>query len=63
MEDGGHHHGQSSDTSSILAYINEMLEPASIFASSTSPHSFDDYLKIKNRDKPKDTLLLISQKK
>lgn len=63
MEDGEHHHGQPSDTSSILAYINGMLEPASIFASSTSPPSLDDYLKIKNRDKPKDTLLLISQKK
>ena len=59
MADGEHHHAPSSDTSSISAYINGMLDPTSIFASSTSSPSLDDYLKIKNRDKPKDTLLLI----
>lgn len=63
MVDGEDHHAHSSDNSSISSYINGMLDPPSIFASSNTSPSLDDYLKIKNRDKPKDTLLLIQQKK
>lgn len=45
------------------SFITGILNPPSIFASSTTIPTLSDYLKIKTKDKPKDTLKEIQDKK
>lgn len=45
------------------SFITDILNPPSIFNSSATTPSLSDYLKIKTKDKPKDTLKEIQDKR